>query len=179
MTDREPYSADVTTDAADAPPPDAPADAPATGPDIGKTWGLSDEAASALYPDVDDAPPPQVNPADEQVPPPFAQRPSPLLDLVRMYGAGHADWPQTKQALVDFDYAPLPAPTGAPTGPAAGQWYADVENNAQGPEVPGSWPELVAAADHGMLTQQELDEVLAARAGKGQEGDPSGGVPQE
>lgn len=192
VTDREPYSADVTTDAADAAPdtqapddptqqdaPDPTAPAPGDGSGIdatddqGGTFNLSDEAAAALYPDVDEPDPPQIDPSATQVPPPFAQRPSPLLDIVRMYGSGQTDWPAARQALIAFDYAPLPDAAGAPTGPTAGQWYGDVEANAQAPAPPGSWPELQAAADHGMLTQDEFNQVLAARAGQNpdQQGD--------
>lgn len=127
---------------------------------------LSEDAAAVLYPDVDSGPPPQLPPDADQTPPPFAQRESPLLDIIRMYQAGQVDWPTTRQALIDFDYAPVEAPGGEPVGPTAGQWYGDVEDSAYEEPV-GSWAELQTAADVGMLSRDEFNEVLAARAGTG------------
>jgi hypothetical protein len=125
---------------------------------------LSDDASAVLYPDVESAPPQQL-PADaERTPAPFAQRESPLLDIVRMYQSGQVDWPTTRQALIDFDYAPVEVPGGEPVGATAGQWYGDIEDAAYDEPV-GSWAELQSAADVGMLTRDEFNEVLAARAG--------------
>lgn len=158
----------------DAPADDTqPTDQPDTGPvpgaageDVGRTFDLSDEAAAALYPDVESGEPPQIDPADLQVPPPFAQRESALLDIIRMYGSKQASWPDTLKALVDFEYAPMPQPAGAPIGPNAGQWYGDVENEGFSASPPNTWPQLQEAADAGLITQVEFDQVLAARAGQ-------------
>jgi hypothetical protein len=153
-----------------------------TTPDQGKTFDLSDEAAAVLYPDPP-TPDPPVIPPDALTPiPPLAQRESALLDIIRMYGSGQTDWPATRQALTGFDYATPPPRVNAPTGPTAGAWYGEVESDVGNPAGDNTWAQLEEAAAAGMLTDDEVTQILQARAGGtgdgGRGSDDSGAAPE-
>lgn len=156
MTTSTPYSDGVTDDAGEA-----GTDTSST-PDMGKTFDLSDAAAGVLYPDVPSGPPPEVTPDMLEVPPPFEQRESALLDIIRMYGSGQTDWPTALKALGEFPYAAEPERAAAPTGPTAGQWYGEVEADIGAPAADNTWQQLMDATEAGMLTRDERNQVLQA-----------------
>lgn len=134
-----------------------------------RTLDLSDAANEALYPDVEHPEPAEL-PADAlAVPPPLVQQEGNLLGIVRAYASGQADWDATKQALIDFDYQQMPPRTGQPAGSSRGEWYTDVEADVGTSAPPDTWSQLQEAADAGLLTSDEFNEVLAARAQRGQE----------
>lgn len=164
MTTSDAYAAGVTQP---TPPTDTPPDPSEVGDatvDAMSTGDLSDEANASLYPDVEHPDPPELPPDAMQVPPPLEQRQSNLLDIIRAYASGQTDWPSTKQALIDFDYQPMPPRVGSPVGPSKGDWYTDVEADVGTDAPDDTWAQLLEATDAGMLSRDERNQVLAARS---------------
>lgn len=91
----------------------------------------------------------------------YLDRDTPVTAIIGPFTAGDADWPATRDALLAVEWADVPHGTPAELMGQDGGDY--VANLAPGdPPVPGSWAELLAAQDHGLLTGEQVGEVLAA-----------------
>lgn len=96
----------------------------------------------------------------------FLDRKTQVTDLLKPLVAGEAEWEATRDALVGLTYADVPTLTpdelmGRDGGEAAA-------NKTPGDDpVEGSWPELVLAGDLGIITPEQVREVLGLIAGKG------------
>lgn len=103
-----------------------------------------------------------LNPAQERL----LARQSPLTDLLKAYRAGTATWEQTRDELVNLEWATVPKLTiEEQMGQDGGQARASREPGME--IVAGSWPEFVLAGDLGIVTREEVNEVLGILAAKG------------
>ena len=106
----------------------------------------------------------------------FADRPSPLLDVVRAHRTGDADWATTKAALLAFPYKAV-EPTPSIGDEGYGQWYVH-EDGSKDPE-PGTFGELTMAAHLDMLPWEKYMEVLREVTAKADERTQSATAPKD
>lgn len=100
----------------------------------------------------------------------FLARQTPVTDALRPLAAGDADWPATKASLEAVEWTDVPQ--GTPDqlmGRDGGEFVADLEPGAA--PVEGSWREVLAARDLGILSAEQTAELLEAVVGKA----PTGG----
>lgn len=90
-------------------------------------------------------------------------RSTPVTDVLRPYAAGEQDWPTTLERLSGLTYTDRPKATADDLlgrTEAGRERYADSTIPAPLPDE-GSWGEVVAARDVGILTAAQLAEALA------------------
>lgn len=91
----------------------------------------------------------------------FLARESPVVDAIRPYAEGGAEWEPTRDALAALDYA-QPARPSADELTGRGDGLADYEPGARALE-PGTWDEVVTARHLGILAPEQVEQVLAAK----------------
>lgn len=95
----------------------------------------------------------------------FLDRDTQVTEALRPYVAGDADWDDTRQELLDVEWADVPH--GTPNqlmGKDGGEYIAGLAPGDA--PVPGSWDELLAAQDHGILTADQVRELLTVLVAK-------------
>lgn len=126
------------------------------------------EALAVLFEDHtprEDVPPDAFN-----TKPPITQQQSDLLNILHDFVEGKQDWDVTKSELVAFPYAPKPKADGSPVGDGAGAWWSDTEATAMGRPADNTWQQLESAASAGMLSQQQMTEVVQGIADRSKQG---------
>lgn len=88
---------------------------------------------------------------------------SALGDLIAEYESGRTDWLTFRQRLLDWPYAGKPSLV-IPDDATVGDTYAAVYNRSEDMEYPypGTFEEVTAACDRGVLTSAQYLEILAA-----------------
>lgn len=87
----------------------------------------------------------------------------PVIDILKPFAEGAAEWEATREGLIGLTYAEVPKATGDQLmGRSEDDYTADT---APGDDpVPGSWGQVLRARNYGILTTEQLHEVLEARA---------------
>jgi hypothetical protein len=95
----------------------------------------------------------------------FLDRESPVTAILGPFAAGDVEWDPTRDALYDVEWADVPRGTADQLmGRDGGEYVAGLE--AGGDPEPGSWDELLAAQDLGLLSSEQVGEVLAELVGR-------------
>ena len=91
----------------------------------------------------------------------YLDRDTPVTAIIRPFAEGDADWETTRDALLAVKFADVPRGTvDQLMGRDGGEYVAGLEPGDD--PVPGSWDEVLAAQDLGLLTAEQISEVLTA-----------------
>lgn len=91
----------------------------------------------------------------------YLDRDTPVTEVLRPYVAGDTEWEPTRDALIGLDWADVPhGSTEQLMGRDDGDYVAGLAPGDL--PVPGSWDEFLAAADHHLITAEQVGEVLSA-----------------